>query len=57
MIGCSISESADQLSNSVEFIFLMINRPAADFDAFVILKLDRLWIFGNCCLMLLVFFA
>lgn len=57
MIGCSISESADQLSNSVEFIFVMINRPAAGFDAFVILKLDRLWIFGNCYLMLLVFFA
>ena len=37
MIGCSISESVDHLSNSVEFIFVMIRR----FDAFVILKLDR----------------
>ena len=28
MIGCSISESAGRLSNSVEFIFVMINRPS-----------------------------
>ena len=53
MIGCSISESADHLSNSVEFIFV-INRPSI---SFVILKLDRLWIFGNWCLLLVVFFA
>jgi len=48
VIGCSISESPDHLSNSAEFIFVMISRPAVGFDALVILKLDRLWIFDNC---------
>ena len=50
MIGCSISESADHLSNSVEFYFRDDQSTrSCGFDAFVILKLDSLWIFRNCC--------
>lgn len=44
MIGCSISESADHLSKSVEFYFRDDQSTAAGFDTFVILKLDRLWL-------------